>query len=597
MRASGPQRYRPSGLHLKSRTIWSIAGTWGMERSSMFRARDPQSSLFSISHLLPEEKRQRLERDWPGQFRRSALPLIDEEMFRDLYHPDNGRPNKPVQTVVGVLILKDMNDFTDAEALGALEYDLRWHVALDLEPEGAHCCQKTLHNFRAKLLESERAGRLFRETTDRILVALRIDTSRQRLDSTHILSNIRQLSRLGLFSETTRVFLRELRTHAETKLMNVPDGLRRRYLKDDMSDSLYGDARASEARRRVAVCARDAWRLLDRFRSDEAVKELNSYGLLQRLFDEQCAIAEEQAPLSDDADLAEGPAPVALKKPRDMASDRLQSPHDTDVRYGYKGCGYEVQIGETCSNDDRPEMITYAEVTQSNGSDDGVTIPALESLAERGIQPAELLADAAYGSSANVAACEKKGTELVSPVRGSKPKEKAVDDTAAGSRILKASFHIDPDGERATRCPAGYEAVAERRGSESGRVHATFAAGSCEACGLRDRCPTKRRRDGRRVLNTTVFGPLVERRRLYENTEEYKRRYARRAGIEGTNSELKRAHGLGRLRVRQRRRVQLAVHLKALACNVKRLVKYLVRRLPDAARSTDAGTQAAPAAA
>ncbi len=67
----------------------------------MFRKRDPQQSLLATSHFLPEDKRERLEKDWPGEFRRSALPLIDEEAFRELYHDWNGRPNKPVQTVVG----------------------------------------------------------------------------------------------------------------------------------------------------------------------------------------------------------------------------------------------------------------------------------------------------------------------------------------------------------------------------------------------------------------------------------------------------------------------------------------------------------------
>ena len=57
-----------------------------------------------------------------------------------------------------------------------------------------------------------------------------------------------------------------------------------------------------------------------------------------------------------------------------------------------------------------------------------------------------------------------------------------------------------------------------------------------------------------------------------EATEEWRKGYAIRAGIEGTNSELKRAHGLGRLRVRGGRRVRLAVYLKALACNFKRMV-------------------------
>ena len=82
----------------------------------MFCKRDPQTSLLASSHFLPDDKRERLEKDWPGEFRRSALPLIDEEAFRDLYHEWNGRPNKPVQTVIGVLLLKEMDDLTDAAA-------------------------------------------------------------------------------------------------------------------------------------------------------------------------------------------------------------------------------------------------------------------------------------------------------------------------------------------------------------------------------------------------------------------------------------------------------------------------------------------------
>jgi hypothetical protein len=40
---------------------------------------------------------------------------------------------------------------------------------------------------------------------------------------------------------------------------------------------------------------------------------------------------------------------------------------------------------------------------------------------------------------------------------------------------------------------------------------------------------------------------------------------------------LKRCHGFGKLRVRRRPRVALAVHLKVLALNVKRYVGHLAR--------------------
>ena len=59
-------------------------------------------------------------------------------------------------------------------------------------------------------------------------------------------------------------------------------------------------------------------------------------------------------------------------------------------------------------------------------------------------------------------------------------------------------------------------------------------------------------------------------------------------GSRGTNSELKRRHGLGRLRVRGGERVRLAVYLKALACNVKRMVRARLDEMlfPPAALTT-----------
>ncbi len=363
----------------------------------MFRKRDGQTSLLATSHFLPEDKRRRLERDWPGRFRTSALPLIDEEAFRELYHQWNGRPNKPVETIIGVLLLKEMNDLTDAEAVGALDYDLRWHVALDLEPEEAHCCQKTLHNFRAKLMESDKAKLLFEDMTGKIIEALGVRTERQRLDSTHITSNIARLTRLGLFCETARVFLRELRKESKRKFESIPEGLRRRYLKDDGKDTRYHDAKSSEAKRRIGVSARDVWRLADRFKGDEAVEALGSYGLLKRLLAEQCEVVKEP------------PSP--------------------------------------------------------------------------------------------------------------------------------------------------------------------------------------------RPGDATVHAAVLARRRRYEKTKEFKKRYAERAGIEATNSELKRAHGLGRLRIRGFLRVRLAVYFKALACNVKRMVKHLAGQARKAGNAAAAAVEGAEAAA
>ncbi len=73
---------------------------------------------------------------------------------------------------------------------------------------------------------------------------------------------------------------------------------------------------------------------------------------------------------------------------------------------------------------------------------------------------------------------------------------------------------------------------------------------------------------------------------ITQQKDDWKMRYKIRAGVEATQSELKRAHGLGKLRVRRKPKVIFAVVCKVTACNIKRWAKalftcLLVRRILD----------------
>ena len=231
----------------------------------MFRMRDQQESLWQSQFLVTPKKAERLKGSWAEVFRNQALPLIDEERFAPMYCADNGRPNRAVQTVLGVHILKEMFNLTDEEALEQLEFNLLWHHALGLDMDETHLPQKTLHNFRVRLMRHDGGRLAFEETTDRMIQALGIGTGRQRLDSTHIMSNIATLTRLGLFCETMRLFLRAVgREHPELRRV-VPEGPGGRYLKEEEQATHYEDAPSAEGRLRLAVCARDLYRLVDRF--------------------------------------------------------------------------------------------------------------------------------------------------------------------------------------------------------------------------------------------------------------------------------------------------------------------------------------------
>ena len=105
----------------------------------------------------------------------------------------------------------------------------------------------------------------------------------------------------------------------------------------------------------------------------------------------------------------------------------------------------------------------------------------------------------------------------------------------------------------------------------------------CRRCRRKKRCiaaetPSSIYGPGNRYLDIT--GPMVLRDQFIEKQqhEEWWNDYKIRAGIEASISELKRAHGLGKLRVRGRERVNLAVSMKVTACNIKRWLKASVQR-------------------
>lgn len=488
---------------------------------TMFRPTDPQQEMFNAAGLLPPKKREACEKSWAGPFREKALPILlrSEPEFVEFYDETNGRPNRSVALVLGTLILKEANDLIDEEALAALEFDLRWHYAFDLAPEESHVCQKTLHNFRAKLMAREKGAVVFRRLTDELIAALGVRVDRQRLDSTHILSNFALLNRLGLFCETIRVFLHALHKGHRDLHDRLPGGL----LKRHGEQSWYRDARREEGPRRLRVVARDLYRLVERFKMHRAISKMEEYKLIERLLLEQCRIGTASKARDDDDDRNDGAAPVELKDPKEIKGDSLQTPHDPDATYsGHKGKGYEVQVAETCVTGNPVELITEVRVTRSAGSDAKATVPTLDALVEAGHKPKELVADTTCSGATNAAEAAKRGVNLLAPA------------PAMGK-------------------------------PEPGKAYPPPAVD----------CPTGR----------TKAGEWLKRQEAQPNFE---RRYAIRAGIEATNSELKRVQGLGKLRVRREKRVKLVVCLKAAGCNLRRALRYwttIPGMLPEAAAS------------
>ena len=106
-------------------------------------------------------------------------------------------------------------------------------------------------------------GRLaFQETRTGSSVGIR--TGKQRLDSTHIMSNIATLTRLGLFCETMRLFLRALRWEHPELRPGVPEGLLGRYLKEEARRPTTRTPDGGGSATPFGLCP-GPYRLVDRF--------------------------------------------------------------------------------------------------------------------------------------------------------------------------------------------------------------------------------------------------------------------------------------------------------------------------------------------
>jgi len=520
----------------------------------MFRPTSPQRKVFGFADMMDEAKRKRLEKHWSEQYRTHALGLIDEELFAKYFHPDNGRPNASIRMVLSVLLLKEMFDLTDQEALEHLEWNHTWHHAMDITADEAHLCQKTLHNYRVLLCSDDEGMALFEQTTGRLIRAAGLKTRRQRLDSTHIVSNIKILTRLGLFVQTMTQFLTALRKGHPRLCGRIPAEVLERYLD---REGYFSDVKSSEGQRRLQQVAQDIWCVVRTVGDHRKVRRMPEWALLERLFREQCQVPVE----------AEPEEILFVEK---VSSDSLQSPADPDATYGHKGKGYEAQLAETCEQDNPFQVVTAVHLNGANDSDQHQVETVLDQTERTcGEVPEQLYADAGYASGENIVSARDRGTELVAPI-GSKESEK--------DKLELDLFEFDATGEQLLLCPAG-EVPREHTTAKGGKTRqAWFHKSQCRSCPHRAECPVENRKRGplRRVLSFTPATVAVAQRRAEQQTPAFKERYKIRSGIEATNSELKRCHGLRKLRVRYKPRVALSTRLKALALNMKRYLKHLV---------------------
>jgi hypothetical protein len=253
----------------------------------------------------------------------------------------------------------------------------------------------------------------------------------------------------------------------------------------------------------------------------------------------------------------------------------IHSPYDLEAHYSSKRSinwvGYKVHLTEIC-DDNCPHFITGVCTTLSTTTDDAVVQTVHQTLAEKTLLPEEHLMDAGYITAAHIVnSKETYGIDLVGPVRSNPSWQ-----SQTGSKFTADHFKINWEKQMVI-CPKGKQSIIWRpkidnRGLPT--IHVHFSEADCRHCRVRRRC-TQSKTARRLTLQPQAKHTVLHAQRQIQDTPEFKKRYARRAGIEGTLSQ-----GVRRSDLRQSRYVGLAkTHLQhvliAAALNLIRLEAWL----------------------
>lgn len=510
--------------------------------------------------------------------------VYDDEIFASLF-PSRGQPAESPGRVALVTVLQFAEGQSDRQAAESVRSRIDWKYLLGLELEDPGFDFSVLSEFRGRLVAGSQEQGLLDELLERFRArGLLKERGKQRTDSTHIQAAIRNLNRLECVGETMRHALNSLARMA-------PDWLQGRVPYEWYE--LYGPRfeqyrlpKTDSDRENLAVqIGRDGRQLLDWVYAPETPGELKQHPAVEIL---RQVWIQQYYQQGDE---------VCWRKLDNLPSSEklIQSPYDPQARFSQKRqtqwVGYKAHITETC-DDDRPHLITHIETTPATTQDEQVLDPIHQALQTKHLLPEEHLLDRGYVDTTTLSESQQEyGVELIGPIRVNTTWQAQSDQ---GYDVT--CFTIDWDQQRVT-CPTGQVSQVWADSQDKAgqpRIYVRFGKASCQACPTRTRCT--RSAEGPRTLS---FKPkeqyeLLQGARQREGTVEFKERYAKRAGIEGTISQGTRSFCLRRSRYFGQAKTHLQHILTAVAINLVRFVNW-INEVPLAATRKSAFAALAPA--
>lgn len=362
----------------------------------MFRkSKNSQGDLFTgLSSHLSARKQKLLNApsSWHKFFYEEVVSRIDEEVYAVLFS-ETGRPNASIRVLVGMMILKEGNGWSDEQLFEECRFNIKVMMALGyMNLDEDIPVESTYYLFRGLLTnynDKEGIDLLkisFAQITQAQIKTYNISGKKIRLDSKLINSNIALCTRLDLIIETIRCFTKQLNLELvkgdlELKTYELLDQLKEK----TTTNLTYNLSKQDKSKLLVAMGKVIKILLLN-------YPQAPHYGELERLYKEHYDEVREKKEDGNDnqGNKLTGADQVKLKPSKEVDSSSLQSIHDREATFRSKGhgnkkqniSGYHANITETCDEENEINLIVDVIVEKANVNEDQFLLEAIASSEE-----------------------------------------------------------------------------------------------------------------------------------------------------------------------------------------------------------------------
>lgn len=437
------------------------------------------------------------------------------DLVKDSYCNHFGRPAKDPEMIIRILILQRLYDLSDERVMEELQVNLAYMWFIGINPDEELPDKSLLSKFRTLRLKETSLDDILTEIVRQCIEkGIISEESGISVDATHIEAN------------TTKKVPERIMKHLAKKIFKA-EGIENYEIPDYKSIEDHTEAK----------------RVMKDFLEDVI----------------ENATEKSEAEVSEAKEVLESPLFIEQKGIRSLSDKeaRVGRKSHTQSFFGYKS--------EYC-------MTTEGIITAMSVNDgayvDGKDFDKLcELTTSAGLKMSEFFGDKAYFRPDILNKLKELKAKAFIPV------------SASSYKVDEELYSYNKDSDQ-WFCKYGNETEKKTKGKQTvrGKEYAfykySFKIDQCRNCPHRDECIGKKT-TVRKIMQVSANAAEYYEYSQFEKTEEFRKKYRERSGIERKNAEMKRFHGLARAKGYGLRNVSLQAKFTAIAVNLKRIAKIV----------------------